>query len=76
MMLDDVLPTKEGFLDDKNVVYHSQKISSFQRGWPMILVKNWNVLPLCFNLKRTEMMFDNVLDRKEAFLEYKNVTLP
>lgn len=39
MMLDDVLPRKEGFLDDKNVVYHSQKISSFQRGWPMILVK-------------------------------------
>lgn len=32
MMLDDVLPKKEGFLDDKNVVYHSQKISSFQRG--------------------------------------------
>ena len=26
MMLDDVLPRKEGFLDDKNVVYHSQKI--------------------------------------------------
>lgn len=39
MMLDDVLPRKEGFLDDKNVVYHSQKISSFQRAWPMILVK-------------------------------------
>lgn len=38
MML-DVIPRKEGFLDDKNVVYHSQKISSFQRGWPMILVK-------------------------------------
>ena len=32
MMLDDVLPRKEGFLDDKNVVYHSQKISSFRRG--------------------------------------------
>ena len=31
MML-DVIPRKEGFLDDKNVVYHSQKISSFQRG--------------------------------------------
>ena len=30
MMLDDVLPRKEGFLDD--AVYHSQKISSFQRG--------------------------------------------
>ena len=27
-------------------------------------------------LKRTEMMFDNVLDKNEAFLEYKNVTLP
>ena len=66
MMLDDVLPRKEGFLDDKNVVYHSHKKKS----------KNQNVLPLCFNLKRTEMMFDNVLERKEAFLEYQNVTLP
>ena len=42
----------------------------------MILVKNSNFLPCLFLLKLDpEMMFGYVLDRKEAFLDDKNLYL-
>ena len=42
----------------------------------MILIKNWNFLHGLFLLKIfPEMMFGDVLDRKEAFLANKNMYL-
>ena len=42
----------------------------------MILVKNSNFLHFLFLLKRgAEMMFGDVLDRKEAFQDNKNMYL-
>ena len=52
----------------------SEKSEIFQRGQPMISVKNSNFLYCLFLLKLgQEIMFRDVLDRKEAFLEKKNM---
>ena len=57
--------------------YHSRKISISPKGLTHdFSQKNLNFLPICFSLKITSMMFEDVLDRKEGFLDYKNVTLP
>ena len=54
----------------------SEKSDIFRRGKPMILVKKSNVLHCLFLLKiGPEMMFGDVLDRKEAFLDNKNKNL-
>ena len=54
----------------------SQKSEIFQRGEAMILVKNSNFLHYLFLLKiGREMMFGDVLDKKEAFLDNKNMYL-
>ena len=54
----------------------SEKSEIFQRGEPMISVKNSNFLYGLFLLKiGQEMMFGDVLDRKEAFLDNKNMYL-
>ena len=40
----------------------------------MILVKNWHFCQSMFFLsKRQNRLFDYVLDRKDRFLDYKNV---
>ena len=42
----------------------------------MILVKNLKILPNLFLfLKNLDIKFDGVLDKKEVFLDYKNVLL-
>ena len=42
----------------------------------MTLVKNLNILPNLFLLQKgLDMMFDGILDKKEVFLNYKNITL-
>ena len=42
----------------------------------MLLVKNCNFFLYLFSLKiRLEIMFNNVLDRKETFFGHKNFTL-
>ena len=42
----------------------------------MIFVKNLKFLPnLIFFAQGLGMMFDDVLDRKEDFIDYKNATL-
>ena len=54
----------------------SEKSEIFQSGYPMILVKISNFLHGLFLLKiGQEMMFGDVLDRKEAFLDNKNMYL-
>ena len=54
----------------------SEKSDILKRGKPMILVKKSNILHCLFLLKiGPEMMFGDVLDRKEAFLDNKNMYL-
>ena len=54
----------------------SEKSDIFRRGKPMILVKKSNILRCLFLLKiGPEMMFGDVLDRKEALLDNENVYL-
>ena len=67
MMLNDLLERKESFLDEKMLFHNSRKIDVFP---------THDFRPKLFSLKRTKMMFDDVLDRKEGLPKYKNVTLP
>ena len=75
MMFGDVLERKEAVLLNKNYVFYIvEKSHIFQRGEPMILVKNSNFFHCLFLLKIVlEMLFKDVLDRKEAFLDLKNI---
>ena len=42
----------------------------------MTLVKNLNILPNTFLFQKgLDMMFDGILDKKQVFLNYKNITL-
>ena len=72
MMIGDVLERKENFLDFKNIDFISPK----NRLLPKIFVKNSNFLHCLFLLKiDPKMMFGDVLDRKEAFLDNKKMYL-
>ena len=54
----------------------SEKSDIFRRGKPMILVKKSNILHCLFLLKiGPEMVFGDVLDRKESFLDNKKMYL-
>ena len=54
----------------------SEKSDIFRRGKPMILVKKSNILHCLFLLKiGPEIMFGDVVDRKEALLNNKNMYL-
>ena len=54
----------------------SKKSEIFQRGQPILLVKNSMFIHCLFLLKiGPEMMFKDVLDRKEAVLDNKNMYL-
>ena len=54
----------------------SEKSHIFQRGSPLILEKNSNILPGLFLFKiGPEMMFRDVLNTKEAFLDNNNMNL-
>ena len=49
-------------------------MSFLQRGYSMILVKKFKVFhPLCLSKIDREIVFADVLDKKEAFKDYKTV---
>ena len=50
-----------------------QKLTLFQRGYPMVLVRKWPFFQLFFlgNIGQ-ENVFNDILQRKNAFLSYKN----
>ena len=58
------------------VTISQSKYLHFFKGQPMILIKNLKIiLNLFLFQKGLAMKFDGVLDKKEVFLDYKNVTL-
>ena len=75
-MFGDVLERKEAFLENKKMYPICPKNRNFPKRLTMILVKNSMFLHCLFLLKTgPEMMFGDVLDRKEAFLDNKNMYL-
>ena len=59
-----------------NKKLEKSQIGLFQRGKSTILVKNLKFFPV-FNLVKIgqENVFDDILERKKAFLQYKNTKL-
>ena len=76
-MFNNVLDRKETFFGHKKIQsFKVPKIAFFQRGLPMLLVKKSNFFLYLFIVKiRLEIMFNNVLDRKETFFGNKNFNL-
>ena len=73
-VFDDILERKKAFLDYKKqeVTKVIKKSGFFQRGKSMALVKNLKFFhPFIFGKIRQENVFDNVLERKKAFLDSK-----
>ena len=76
-MFGNVLDRKLAFLDYKNMdLKKVAKLAFSQRGSSMVLPKIMKFLYL-FVLPKTgeEKVFNNVLDRKLVFLDYKNIVL-
>ena len=68
------LERKEPFEDNKNVNFFVQKMGIFQRGSPMVSVKESTIFFCAFFSKRVlEIIFSYGLERKEAFEDDKNV---
>ena len=73
-VFDDILERKKAFLDYKKqeVTKVIKKSGFFQRGKSMALVKNLKFFhPFIFGKIRQENVFDDVLERKKAFLDSK-----
>ena len=73
-VFDDILERKKAFLDYKKqeVTKVKKKSGFFQRGKSMALVKNLKFFhPFIFGKIRQENVFDDVLERKKAFLDSK-----
>ena len=73
---------KQAFLGLKNInftpgILPSRQIRCLLRGWSMILVKFLNFFRFFFHAKdSSEKIFGDVLDRKQAFLDYKILIFP
>ena len=72
-MFDAILERKEVFSGDKNRNKKNiEKLRFFQREKSIVLVKNLKFFHLSiFGKIRQENVFDDILERKKAFLDYK-----
>ena len=70
----DILERKNAFLGyEKKRLQKDEKLTFFQRGYSMVLVQNWPFFHLIFlgNISQ-ENRFHDILERKNAFVGYKN----
>ena len=75
-MFNNLLGRKETFLAIKTSLFRSPKHRISSKGLTDALVKNCNFFLYLFSLKiRLEIMFNNVLDRKETFFGHKKFSL-
>ena len=66
----NVVDRKETFFEYKNKIFQSPKNRIFPKGLPMLLVKICQFFHYFVWLKiRLEIRFNNVLERKETFLD-------
>ena len=72
-VFDDILERKKAFLDYKKEKVKTVKNWDFSKGVsPWFLVKNLKIFHLFILGKiREESVFDDILERKKAFLDYK-----
>ena len=72
-MFDAIVERKEVFSGDKNRNKKNiEKLRFFQREKSIVLVKNLKFFHLStFGKIRQENVFDDILERKKAFLDYK-----
>ena len=77
IMFNNVLDRKETFFGNKNFNLSKSQKSHFSKGVnPCFWSKNVIFFFFLFSLKiRQEIMFNNVLDRKETLFGHKNFTL-
>ena len=69
----DILERKNAFLDYKNKKQKNKKFPFFQRGQSIVLVNKWDFFHLfIFGKKGKKKVFGDILERKNAFLDYKN----
>ena len=74
ILFDKVLEQKQAFLELKNNLLQKSKICIFAKG--LLLVKNLKFIAcVIFHRIGQEILFDNFLGIKEAFLDYEKVTL-
>ena len=76
-MFGKVLNRKLAFLDNKNMDQkNSRKTGNFPKGLVHCFGQNYEIsLFLVFRQHKPKNVFRNVLDRKVAFLHYKNMDL-
>ena len=75
-MFNNVLDRKETLFGHKNFTLSKSQTSHFSKGLTHALVKNCNFFLYLFSVEiRLEIMFNNVLDRKETFFGNKNFNL-
>ena len=72
-MFYNILEEKNAFLAHKKRRSKTRKIEIYPKGLPMVLVKKWPFFHL-FSLGNIsqETVFCDILERKNAFLAYKN----
>ena len=72
-MYDNILERKKAFLDYKRQKVKKIKNCDFSKGdSPWFLIKNLKIFHLfIFGKIREENVFDDILERKKAFLDYK-----
>ena len=73
----DILERKNVFLGYKNMTFKkTKKFRFFQRGKPIVLVQKWPFFHLLFlgNIGQVNVFYD-ILEQKNAFLDYKNKKL-
>ena len=72
-MFNNVLDRKETFFGHKNSIFQSPKKPFFPKGLTHAFVQIMYFFLYLFLVKiRPEIMFNNVLDRKETFFGHKN----
>ena len=75
-MFNNLLDRKETLFGHKNFTLSKSQTSHFSKGLTHALVKNCNFFLYLFSVKlRLEIMFKNVLDRKEPFFGHKKFSL-
>ena len=75
IMFNNILDRKETFFGHKNFnLSKTQKSHFSKRVQPMLLVKDCNFFLFWFSVKiRLEIMFNNVVDRKETFFGHQKI---
>ena len=72
IMFNNVLDRKETFFGHKNSIFQSPKNGIFPKGLTHAFGQKMHFLINLFSVKiRLEIMFNNVLDRKETFFGHK-----